>query len=344
MIKGEKKVKEKGFIVSAKLKNLTMTLLKLTIAAGLIIWMISKGAIDFSVLKLITHPLFLFTFLLLTLTQITVNTLRWHWLLKGVGISIPFRYTLSTSFVGLFFNYFMPGGVGGDFIKGFYLIKDYPEKKLAGATSILIDRILGMYMMFVVAIVALLFSFDLFVHIPKMIPLTTAVLIAFLALSAIFLVSLSRRVRHFINLERVFKKIPGGHFLNRIYNAVHDYRGRMTSLYYGLGLSLISQFTMILFMIVVAKSMNQSDIPLRAYFIAIPLSLVCTALPITPAGVGVGQAAIFFLFQILLGKESNVGPNGFTLHQIISFFWGLIGGIIYLQKKAPVAKMSEGSS
>jgi hypothetical protein len=65
------------------------------------------------------------------------------------------------------------------------------------------------------------------------------------------------------------------------------------------------------------------------------IGIIVQALPISPAGIGVGQAAFFFLFNLSLGKESQLGPTAITMIQIMQFMWGLVGAYFYLQRKKP---------
>jgi uncharacterized membrane protein YbhN (UPF0104 family) len=66
---------------------------------------------------------------------------RWHTVLAGMGLRVPFGDVVRQYFVGLFFSSLMPTAVGGDAAKVFYLGRrvGYME---AGA-SVLADRFLG---------------------------------------------------------------------------------------------------------------------------------------------------------------------------------------------------------
>jgi glycosyltransferase 2 family protein len=65
----------------------------------------------------------------------------------------------------------------------------------------------------------------------------------------------------------------------------------------------------------------------------VPLGFIIMALPISVAGVGIGQAAFFFLFKAYTGHESQIGPNGITAYQLLQLALGLIGAVMYLQRR-----------
>ncbi len=56
---------------------------------------------------------------------------------------------LQLQMIGLFFNATMPGSVGGDIVKGFYIIKDQHQgDKTPAMLTVLFDRIVGLMALF----------------------------------------------------------------------------------------------------------------------------------------------------------------------------------------------------
>ena len=81
---------------------------------------------------------FVAAILLYLLAQFT-STLRWKLLLpRMLGI----RKLFSLYMIGSFFNTFLPGLIGGDAVKGFYLYKETGKGSLTLA-SIFMDRYIG---------------------------------------------------------------------------------------------------------------------------------------------------------------------------------------------------------
>ncbi len=219
-------------------------------------------------------------------------------------------------------------------MKGYYFLKDYPEKRTVAAITILLDRIIGVYGMILIGLGALLLNLELLETRPALKSMTAGVLLFFLLMSAFFALSLSRRFRTLASVDRILEVVPGGAFVQKIYDAFHSYRSEIRVLMGGLGISLAAQFLLVGFIVLAARSMGETAIPLSAFFFAVPLGAVCMAIPVAPAGIGIGQASVFFLFKLFLGYETPVGPNSFTLYQAVSFVWGLVGGAIYLKKNS----------
>ena len=68
---------------------------------------------------------------------------RWWLLLRTQGIHINIWAAIRLHFLGLFYNNAMPGSVGGDLIRAWYVTK-HTEKKFEAVLSIFVDRFVGL--------------------------------------------------------------------------------------------------------------------------------------------------------------------------------------------------------
>ncbi len=321
------------------LKSSLKTGFKVALAFGLIYWMIQKGALDFAVFSRIATPSVIAACALMVFLQLFINNYRWLILLRGQGLQSSMRQTLPLTFIGLFFNFVMPGGVGGDVLKGYYLLQDHPRQKFAAAVSILVDRLIGFFVMIGTAFFALLLNWEAVSQVPQLRSVALATSFFFLGFILFFGFALSRRLGRRIfdgQFGRfVFAKLPGGSHFRRFYEQVHSYRDNPHAFFVATLLSVLTQLPMVGFVYIVALSMDVTGIPMTVYFFLVPVGTVVTALPISPAGIGVGQAAFYFLFSLYLGASSQLGPTAATLMQAINFCWGLLGAFFYLHRKKP---------
>ena len=98
-------------------------------------------------------------------------------------------------------------------------------------------------------------------------------------------------------------------------------------------LSLFSQTCAISIMFLIGRySTLGPEIPFNTYFLVTPIGFMATAIPISPAGVGVGQAAFDFLFNLYLGYQSQIGALVITVYQLLTLLFGLVGAYFYLVK------------
>jgi uncharacterized protein (TIRG00374 family) len=320
-----------------RLKNLVKTLFKIGFAVGLIAWMFEKGALDVGVFKQIGSPGLIAFAAGCVFLQVFINNYRWLRLMRGLGLQSTISETMPLSLIGMFFNFVMPGGVGGDVVKGFYLVQDHRERKVAAVVSILMDRIMGFFVMVGTAFFALFLSWDKVRSVPQLSSIAVGVTLLFLAFLVFFAVSLSRRIGQSRLAEIVFTKFPAGEKIRKLYETLHTFRKAKSALVIGAVLSLFNQFLLVAFVYVIGQAMGVTEIPLSMYFFLVPIGTVVQALPLSPAGIGVGQAAFFFLFNLYLGKESQLGPTAVTMMQLMNFGWGLFGAYYYLRRKKPAA-------
>lgn len=68
---------------------------------------------------------------------------RWWLLLRTQGIHIEIWAAIRLHFLGLFYNNAMPGSVGGDLIRAWYVTK-HTDKKFEAVLSIFVDRFIGL--------------------------------------------------------------------------------------------------------------------------------------------------------------------------------------------------------
>jgi hypothetical protein len=76
------------------------------------------------------------------------------------------------------------------------------------------------------------------------------------------------------------------------------------------------------------------------------MGFLVTAVPIAPAGVGVGQVAFHYLFQTYLDRPTTFGTTAITAFQLTLVCWAVVGAVLYLRRRKPkdldqMAKLSE---
>ena len=109
------------------------------------------------VFKRPVHPGPLLLAALIASIGLIITFLRWHLLVRAVGL--PFRRynAIRLGLVGYYFNTFLPGSIGGDIIKAYAIAKEQSRQTVAVAT-VLIDRIIGLWaLVWFVAIIGSVF-------------------------------------------------------------------------------------------------------------------------------------------------------------------------------------------
>ncbi len=322
---------------SSSLQSRLIILLKVLLACGLIYWLVTGGYFD---LKALSHILFNPYYALLFIGLIGLNlvlvNLRWWVLLRSQGFQSRIPEVFSLGLVGIFFNHAVPGSIGGDLVKGYYLVQKYPHRKLQAGFTIVVDRALGLYTMSCLALLALATSTSFIKNNTMLMATALGVLSLFSLFTAFVFLSYSKRFKK--KLFRLFQKLPGRIIVLDLYKALYSYRKNKKALLYATGLSILAQITMTVCFFCVGYILGES-LEVMTYVFAVSVGLIIVAVPIAPAGIGVGQVAMLFLFQAHSGVSSQVGPVGLSIIQLTFLLWGLVGAYIYLKPKTQVQEV-----
>ena len=264
---------------------------------------------------------------------------RWRWLLKAVDLNISLLTAQRYTWIGLFCNNFIPGGTGGDFIKAFYIMRDFPASRLRAVFSVLVDRLLGLVSLALLGAFVVLFFLERFFLLAMAI--WGVIAIALVIGTLLF----SRRVRKHLGLNRLVDFFPASvqTILLQIDQAVMMYRanrsGVLTWLLLGIGNHGVSVTCVVFF----GQALGVG-LPNIEYFILVPVINIVSAIPIAPNGWGIGEALYGKLFATY-GSEYVVGisnpevtmqTRGITLSilfRVNSTIWSLLGGLAMLLDK-----------
>ena len=138
--------------------------MKIALVAFLLYWLANAGKLDFTQLSvLIQKPAILaVSFGVWGFGMLFLGSLRWNLLLSGMDIKIPLTRAMRLQLIGFFFNTAMPGAVGGDVIKGMYVLREKTAtSKTNSLLTIILDRIIGLVALFVIVSVAIVARYDL---------------------------------------------------------------------------------------------------------------------------------------------------------------------------------------
>ena len=314
-------------------KKLLIQSLKLLFSGAIIYWLIQSDKLNFTALKNLLSPGVASVALLLVFLNLFFASERWRFLIESQGIPSKAWNVYKLTLIGSFFNFAMPGGVGGDVVKAFYFSRENPESKVVAVTSVLMDRVLGLLGLVVMALAVMIYDLEHILATPILktlfIFVSTLFVVFIIALSLVFSTGLHRKG----HLSSFLSRLPLSTKLIKLYESMHLYGRNKSRLILVLGLSLSSQLCAIAFLYLAGAMAGYADVPIKTYCLVAPLGFMATAIPISPAGVGVGQAAFYFLFNLYTGHPSELGPTTITAFQVGTFIVSLLGAFFYLRRK-----------
>jgi uncharacterized membrane protein YbhN (UPF0104 family) len=136
-----------------------ITALKFIISAALIYFIFTKIDLQ-DVLQTLrkSDPLYLILALIFFVLSKGLAALRLNLYFHQIGAKITQISNLKLYLQGMFYNLFLPGGIGGDAYKGYVIQKEYETGTKKVVSVLLLDRLSGMLLLFVYACVLALIS------------------------------------------------------------------------------------------------------------------------------------------------------------------------------------------
>ncbi len=322
-----------------KAKSVLKNVLKFGLAIGIVAYLVSKGKLDFSLLARAWEAKGAWAMCaLFILCQIMISTFRWKKLVEiKASRHLPFPTVLKTTWIGLFFSSVLPGAVTGDLVKLVYARNlDRTLDKTFLLTTILMDRVIGLIGLLCLLGVFSLFSYSQIVAVAP--PMQGLLYFNFSLFAGvlIFLGSLfmPKRVQQLV-LD-LSAKIPLlGNQIRKTMEQVWLIGESRNTVFLCFGLSMAAHFFAILAFWKLTMPFYELNIPLRFAFTFMPVGMMAMAIPITPAGLGVGHAIFGTLFSYF---GVNNGASLFNLYFVTYVFVNLWGILPYMLSttKAPL--------
>jgi uncharacterized protein (TIRG00374 family) len=257
--------------------------------------------------------------LALYMCAILLASVRLRLIARVQSIVMTYSDALSLTYIGYFFNNFLPTSIGGDVVKAYYLSKRNIEKT-GSYTSVFIDRAIGLVTMVLMAFVALLFAGAGIVERP-----VKYMIYAITALSAagvVFMLNeaVARKFSAILFIVRPVEKQ-----LKKAYRAINSYRHHTILIIQSLAISIASQLLFFASMGTLALSIG-SRISALDLLLRMPIISMLSLLP-SINGLGLREGATVLLFGPLIGKTSAFAVSVLVIAMLLAT--SLVGGLIY---------------
>jgi glycosyltransferase 2 family protein len=276
--------------------------LKLAVSSLSLYLVFSKVDVrDFVLMLAKIGPLFFLVAALPYILAQVLSTWRWKLLLPE---HFRFGRLFSLYMIGSFFNSFLPGVIGGDAIKAYYLNKDAKKISLTLA-SVFMDRYFGYASLMIIGISAFPFAYGYFGPTAYR-WIMPGIFVAFVAASFLFFgLKMGKRFNSVAEIYEYFGKL----------------KSRQDVIVKAVLLSFVVQLLNFVMVIILALAMGE-NIPLIALFVFLPIIITVTTIPISVSGLGVREGS----FVLLLGLI-NVRPEVATSLSLSWFLTNFLGGL-----------------
>lgn len=327
-------------------------LLKYGIGFGLLAWVISKywddnpstGAPGLNTLLQGTiNYEWLAAAAVLLAVGIGLQLFRWYVLVRALDLPFTLYNAFRLGMVGLFFNTFLPGSVGGDLVKAYSIALAHPERKTRAVATVIADRAMGLFglILFVAVVGSAAWALgDPIIggnrELQWMVQLNAAIAggsgLVFLLIGLLP----ERRVERFAGRLQAIPKV--GKSFAELWYAVVMYRRRMGAVLLGVAVTALSHVCLVTAFHSASRIFPPENpaVELATYpehAVIAPIGFIVQAVPISPGGVGVGEAAFAGLYK-LAGRPETRGVVARLSLRLAEWLLALVGYIIYLRMKS----------
>jgi uncharacterized protein (TIRG00374 family) len=264
-------------------------------------------------------PRYLLAAWLLYLFSMVLRAYRWQVLLRIQKLTASLSRLTSLYFIGTFFNSVLPTGFGGDVVRVLELTKDSHQGTEAMGT-VVVDRLCGFVVLFVMACLALPFSYRV---IPALVTATILV-ITIVTLLGVWM-ALSDRVWGWLCKLPLLGRLLDRPRVQHFRASIAAYR--TPAIANALLASLVFNVLLMVINYLVALGLGVR-ISLWYFFIFIPIISFLLTLPISFSGLGLREGGYILLFG-QAGVPSSLALAMSLCIYAMAVVTGLIGGLLY---------------
>lgn len=282
----------------ANLRKKGLTALKILISATLIYFIFTKLNVTevFETVKK-ANPLYLVFALVLFVVSKIIAAFRLNLYFYELKVLLTQKSNLKLYLLGMFYNLFLPGGIGGDAYKGYVIKKKFEVETKKVVSVLVLDRLSGLLLLFIYACgLASLLKNNQFEGFKILLGLA---------------IPLSIVVFYFLN-----KKI---------------FRYALPAFWKSVGYSALVQMAQLVCVFFILKSLG-IETKTVAYLVIFLISSIVSVIPLTIGGIG-SRELTFFYGAALLGLNEGTSVSVSMLFFLITAFVSLLG--IFYHFKRP---------
>lgn len=222
------------------------------------------------------------------LGAVLITFVRWWYLVRALGVPLRLGDSIRISFWGYLFNLMPLGIVGGDIVKTVMLAHEQPDYRAKSLASVLADRVIGLYVLFLVVTAAILLTGFWRIEQPTIPFLHVSYSYVTFAITIISTIGLAAVMGPDISGGRILqfvRRIPRlGHPLANVIEAVRLYNTKLPVLTLSslasVGVHCLIAFSCYLIACGLAFGPSNPHLSAASHFVMVPMSNVTGVIPL----------------------------------------------------------------
>jgi uncharacterized protein (TIRG00374 family) len=301
-------------------KRALTLLAKTALTVGLLFWLHRTGRIDLSGAPFARAPGLHLAGILALIVCYVLQAVRWRYLLQHLEVPLSLPDAVKISWISSYFAIFLPGGSGGELVRLYYVATAAPRHKLVGISSVVIDRMIGLFGMLLLGAAGFVAYHATHASVPPVIIAVGRILTLSVVSGLLFvIIGASRFV-----FPVVASKLPAR--LSSLKDGLERVRARPAILLVALGISVVSTSLLLSAFALAGTAVGPGTDALTILIIS-PLVFVANSLPISLGGLGVAEGTAAALFG---AAGIGFGATLMLVLRVWIILASLPGGLIYL--------------
>jgi len=270
---------------------------------------------------------------------VMLTLVRWWYLVRALDLPLRFPQALRIGLLGYLFNLAPMGIVAGDLLKAWMLGRQQPGQRTKCFATVIVDRLIGLYVLFVVATVAILLTG--FWRLPE--PNIRWISMATFAVTALGTLAVGVLLTPALTegrAARALSRLPRlGAVVENAVDAVRTYRGKPGVL---AGSALMSVFVHGLFatgLFFIALGLPGDDLSLPTHWVVGPLA---AATGVIPLPLGPFEFVLEYLYTHVPAPVVIAAGQGLVValaYRLITLLIAAVGVCYYLGSRQELAEV-----
>lgn len=276
--------------------------------------------------------------LFVAIGAMSLSFARWCLLVRCQGIDLTMLEAFRLCSICFLLSFVSAGSVGGDLFKAIFLARRRPGKRIEAVASVIVDRGSGLYALLLLVSIALLVIAPSELTDPgdagsevinmDQIKTGTAILMGVGTAILALLVLGGKSVDRMILRGSTFPLVGG--LIKKIGPPLRMFHSHPIAFGVSIVMSLGVQVMLAVSMYMIAKSLYTEPPTFAEHLVIMPIGMLVSALPLTPAGIGMFEAAIETLYEIVPTVPTQASGTLVALvFEVVKLVMAIAGTIFY---------------
>jgi uncharacterized protein (TIRG00374 family) len=275
-------------------------------------------------LRRVSVPFVIFAWCYYALCQ-WISAYRWQLLLRARDVNVSIWELFSYYMIGMFVNNFMPGSIGGDVVKSYYLYKRTRKLEIT-VVSVFLERFTGLLGLCLLALATLAIGYGYLNS-----PMVVVSVVGSAGILVLIILTLWQLPNIVARIPIVTRFIPKGirESAVELYAALASYRHHVPTLLAAIAISTVLQLMFAVYFSMASVAMG-IPIDLIYFVLFLPTITLVSLIPLSLGGLGIREASMAVLFGAAGISAASVVALSLTIH-FINMMLSLWGGVLLLR-------------